>query len=243
MCQIHWDDNISIGDSDKNIVISHMELEQFQKVGNCAIKPDTKIIQQEIPLPPVTEMKKILDAEFTMMCYFFLITIANMSTIVFPQIWQQEYMNLETLNERVQAQLGVPKSTLTFSQSSSVNTSEFSIVLHSKRWKIMESGCDVSLVNNASYDQLINEMIPSKGLQAGQKSVGINSMLTLEEDVIIIGDDDEEEKDLERHGITDNKNSMEMDIRANSNMHVPIPIEVAHIVSVLKYDREAPKIL
>ncbi|RHN50381.1 hypothetical protein MtrunA17_Chr6g0456791 [Medicago truncatula] len=105
----------------------------------------------------------------------------------------------------------------------------------------MESGCDLSLVNNASYDQLINKMIPSKGLQASQISVGINSMLTLEEDVIIIDDDDdddEEEKDLERHGITDNNNSMEMDNRANSNMHVPIPIEVAHKVSELKYDQE-----
>ncbi|KEH25286.1 hypothetical protein MtrunA17_Chr6g0456771 [Medicago truncatula] len=68
-------------------------------------------------------------------------------------------------------------------------------------------------------------------------------MPTLEEDVIIIEDDDddddeEEEKDLERHGITCNNNSMEMDIRENSNMHVPIPIEVAHNVSEPKYNQE-----
>jgi len=181
-------------------------------------------------------------------------------------------MNLETLNERVQALLGVFKSTFTFSQSALVSTSEFSthggnteaMPLHSKRRKIMESACDVSLVNIASYDQPINEIIPSKGLQAGQISVGINNMPTLEKDVIIIDDesydqsihktipskglekdviiiddDDEEEKDLERHGITDNNNnSMEMDIGANSNIHVPIPIDVAYKISEPKSDQE-----
>jgi len=193
-------------------------------------------------------------------------------------------MNLETLNERVQALLGVPKSTFTFSQSASVNTSEFSthdgnteefsnnfpdvlscidfseyqpqkLDINHKRRKIMESGCDVSLVNDASHDQPIHEMIPSKGLQAGhQISVGIDSMPTLDKDVIIIDDDDddeediqgrtefnqkgvntnrelniidddgEEKRDLERHGVIDNI-SMEMDIGANSNMHVPIDIQ------------------
>jgi hypothetical protein len=105
-------------------------------------------------------------------------------------------MNLETLDERVQALLGVPKSTFTFSQSASVNTSEFSthdgnteaMLLRTKRRKIMESGCDVSLVNDASYDRPIHEINPSKGLQAGQISVGIDSMPTLEKDVIIVDD-------------------------------------------------------
>jgi len=191
-------------------------------------------------------------------------------------------MNLETLNERVQALLDVPKSTFTFSQSASVNTLEFSthdgnteefsnnfpdvwscidfgeyqpqkLDINHKRQKIMESGSDVSLVNNASYDQPIHEINPSKGLQAGQISVGIDSMPTLEKDVITIDDDDEEdiqgrtafnqkgvntnkeliiidddgeeEKDLQGRGIIDNDISMEMDIGANSNMHVPIDVE------------------
>ncbi|XP_024640764.1 histone acetyltransferase HAC12 [Medicago truncatula] len=195
---------------------------------------------------------------------------------------KEEYMNLETLHERVQALLGVPKSTFTFSQSASVNTSEFSthdgnteefddnfpdvwscidfgehqpqkLDINHKRRKIMEYGVDVSLVNDASHDQPIHEMIPSKGLQASQISVGIDSMPTLEKDVIIIDadddeediqgrtafnqkgvntnreliiidDDGEEEKDLGRHDIVDNI-SMEMDIGANSNMHAPIDVE------------------
>jgi len=82
-----------------------------------------------------------------------------------------------------------------------MNTSEFSthdgnteaMLLHTKRRKIMESGCDVSLVNDASYDQPIHEINPLKGLQAGQILVGIDSMPTLEKDVIIIDDDDDEE--------------------------------------------------
>lgn len=72
---------------------------------------------------------------------------------------------------------------------------------HSKRQK-MESGCDVSLVKDASYDQPTDEMVPSKGLEAaGQISVGIDSMPTLKK-VIIIDDDDAEEEGTNAQKIT-----------------------------------------
>ena len=62
--QIHWNGNIGVGHRDKDTVNSLMDVEHVQKVGECALRPDTKIIKEEITLPPVTELTDILGVEF-----------------------------------------------------------------------------------------------------------------------------------------------------------------------------------
>jgi hypothetical protein len=61
---INWDGTIVIGDNDIGRLNSHMEIEQFQILENNAIRPERKIIEEEISHPYGPNIENVLDIEY-----------------------------------------------------------------------------------------------------------------------------------------------------------------------------------
>lgn len=62
--KINWDGTIVIGDNDNGRLNSHMEIEQLQILDNNAIRPERKIIEEEISFPSGPYTENVLNIEF-----------------------------------------------------------------------------------------------------------------------------------------------------------------------------------